>query len=155
MPLIAKTLQQANELRAQFGLDASKTWSEMADNVLVLTENNVTLEFTTMNGSAAVKQADIIMVTYPLNYQNNYTPDQSLRDLNYVRHPSILSTQKKNSLTGISYKVRERAVRRRTCDDVGHLRSRREHGVNVGMLFLHICPNVIPAVCTWPIFPNV
>ncbi|KAJ6191046.1 hypothetical protein N7519_001067 [Penicillium mononematosum] len=65
MPLIAETLRNANDFRQQFGLEENATWEQMADNVLVLRENEVTLEFTTMNGSAVVKQADVVMVTYP------------------------------------------------------------------------------------------
>lgn len=56
----------------------------MASNSLVLRENGVTLEFTTMNGSAVVKQADVIMVTYPLSYTTNYSSQDALNDLDYV-----------------------------------------------------------------------
>ncbi|RFU75748.1 acid trehalase [Trichoderma arundinaceum] len=83
MPLIAETLQNANTFRKQFGIEQNKTWSEMASNVLVIRENGVTLEFTTMNGSAVVKQADVIMVTYPLSYATNYSTEDALNDLDY------------------------------------------------------------------------
>ena len=36
-----------------------------------------------MNGSIAVKQADVILDTYPLNYQKNYNVADALRDLDY------------------------------------------------------------------------
>ena len=36
-----------------------------------------------MNGSIAVKQADVVLDTYPLNYQSNYNAADSLRDLDY------------------------------------------------------------------------
>lgn len=55
----------------------------MANNVLVIRENGVTLEFTTMNGSAVVKQADVVLNTYPLDYTSNYTTQDSLNDLDY------------------------------------------------------------------------
>ncbi|KAJ5691973.1 hypothetical protein N7462_001396 [Penicillium macrosclerotiorum] len=83
MPLIAETLTYANTFRQQFGLLENETWNEMADNVLVIRENGVTLEFTTMNGSAAVKQADVVLNTYPLDYTSNYTAQDSLNDLDY------------------------------------------------------------------------
>ena len=38
-----------------------------------------------MNNSVPVKQADVVLNTYPLNYRNNYTEEQSLNDLDYVR----------------------------------------------------------------------
>jgi trehalose/maltose hydrolase-like predicted phosphorylase len=84
MPLIAETLQTANTFRAQFGQKKNATWDSMAKDVLVLRENGVTLEFTTMNGSAVVKQADVILNTFPLSYTTNYTTHDSLNDLDYV-----------------------------------------------------------------------
>lgn len=36
-----------------------------------------------MNGSIAVKQADVVLDTFPLNYRNNYTAQDSLNDLEY------------------------------------------------------------------------
>ncbi|KHN93954.1 acid trehalase [Metarhizium album ARSEF 1941] len=83
MPLIAETLQTANTFRAQFGQERNATWDSMAANVLFLRENDVTLEFTTMNGSAVVKQADVILDTFPLSYTANYTAQESLSDLDY------------------------------------------------------------------------
>lgn len=84
MPLIAQTLIYANEFRQQFGLEANQTWNEIAQNVLVIRDDGVTLEFTTMNGSAVVKQADVVLDTYPLDYTHNYTQAEALNDLDYV-----------------------------------------------------------------------
>ncbi|KAJ5296470.1 uncharacterized protein N7443_007363 [Penicillium atrosanguineum] len=83
MPLIAETLRNTNSFRQQFGLEENSTWDQMADNVLVIRENDVTLEFTTMNGSAVVKQADVVLNTYPLDYTSNYSTQDSLNDLDY------------------------------------------------------------------------
>lgn len=89
MPLIAETLTYANAFREQFGLETNETWIEMADNVLLSRKKGVTLEFTTMNGSALAKQADVVLDTYPLGYTNNYTTENSLNDLNYVSFHAI------------------------------------------------------------------
>ncbi|KAJ5261296.1 hypothetical protein N7478_011891 [Penicillium angulare] len=83
MPLIASTLENANSFRQQFGFEENSTWDNMASNVLVLRENGVTLEFTTMNGSAVVKQADVVLDTFPLGYTSNYSTQDSLDDLDY------------------------------------------------------------------------
>jgi trehalose/maltose hydrolase-like predicted phosphorylase len=93
MPLIAETLRYSNAFRQQFGLEANSTWDQMADSVLVLSDNAVTLEFTTMNGSAVVKQADVVMVTYPLDYTANYTSQDALDDLDYVSIGLSTSTE--------------------------------------------------------------
>ncbi|KAL2833756.1 glycosyl hydrolase family 65 central catalytic domain-containing protein [Aspergillus cavernicola] len=82
MPMISETLEYANLFRQQFGVEPNETWAEISDNVLVLRENGVTLEYTTMNGTAAVKQADIVLVTYPVVY-DNYTAETALTDLDY------------------------------------------------------------------------
>lgn len=84
MPLIAKTLLHTNSFRQQFGLEPNSTWDEMASDVLIIRENGVTLEFTSMNGSAVVKQADVVLNTFPLDYTANYTAQDSLNDLDYV-----------------------------------------------------------------------
>lgn len=93
MPLIAQTLKNTNAFRQQFGLEENSTWSEMADDVLVLRENGVTLEFTTMNGSTVVKQADVVLNTYPLDYTSNYSTQDSLNDLDYVSIPKLDITE--------------------------------------------------------------
>ncbi|KAJ5151717.1 hypothetical protein N7492_010012 [Penicillium capsulatum] len=87
MPLIAETLLHANSFRRQFGLEENSTWKEMAADVLVIRENGVTLEFTTMNGSTVVKQADVVLNTFPLDYTANYSAQDSLNDLDYVGSP--------------------------------------------------------------------
>lgn len=84
MPLISETLDYANGFREQFGMEQNQAWKEIADDVLVMRVNGVTLEYTTMNGSAVVKQADVVLDTYPLGYTNNYSPQDALNDLDYV-----------------------------------------------------------------------
>ena len=37
-----------------------------------------------MNNSVAVKQADVVLLTYPLDYGKNYTAIDKLLDLDYV-----------------------------------------------------------------------
>ncbi|KAF9885559.1 hypothetical protein FE257_012765 [Aspergillus nanangensis] len=82
MPMIAETLDYANTFRDDFGFEPNDTWASISDNVLVLRENGVTLEYTSMNGTAVVKQADVVLVTYPLVY-DNYTGQNALNDLDY------------------------------------------------------------------------
>ncbi|KAM0493660.1 hypothetical protein ACHAP8_009105 [Fusarium lateritium] len=83
MALASETLMQASEIRRQFGLAENKTWDKKASDVLLIRENDVTLEFTTMNGSAIVKQADVVLLSFPLGYRDNYTDQNGLNDLDY------------------------------------------------------------------------
>lgn len=88
MPLIAQTLSHANQFRSQFGQSPNDTWDTMAANVLVIRENGVTLEYTEMNNSVQVKQADVVLDVYPLVYSQNYTEADALTDLDYVSYRS-------------------------------------------------------------------
>ncbi|EEP77694.1 acid trehalase [Uncinocarpus reesii 1704] len=85
MPMIATTLIYANGFRQMLGLEQNQTWNDMAENVLVSrdSDSGITLEYTTMNGSTHVKQADIVLNTFPLRYTENYSPENALLDLDY------------------------------------------------------------------------
>ncbi|EDN11126.1 glycosyl hydrolase [Histoplasma capsulatum] len=85
LPMMATTLIYANSLRQMFGFEQNVTWNEMAENILVLRDPvaDVTLEYTTMNGSTRVKQADIVLNTFPLRYTDGYSPQNALGDLDY------------------------------------------------------------------------
>lgn len=89
MALASETLIQANQIRRQFGMTENKTQDEIASDVLFIRENGITLEFTTMNGSAIVKQADVVLMSFPLGYNDNYTDQNGLDDLDYVSLPTL------------------------------------------------------------------
>ncbi|EWG55507.1 acid trehalase [Fusarium verticillioides 7600] len=86
MALASETLIQANKIRRQFGMTENKTQDEIASDVLFIRENGITLEFTTMNGSAIVKQADVVLMSFPLGYNDNYTDQNGLDDLDYYSY---------------------------------------------------------------------
>lgn len=86
MPLIADTITNANMFRAKFGIEPEKSWQNQADNVVISRdeEAGITLEYTGMNASINVKQADVVLLTYPLSYTGrNYSESDSLADLDY------------------------------------------------------------------------
>ncbi|KAI9809039.1 MAG: hypothetical protein M1825_002328 [Sarcosagium campestre] len=80
----SKILSTANLFRARYGMEVNETWSEIADNVAIPYDSSgITAEYDGMNNSVPVKQADVVLNTYPLNYRENYTQAQSLQDLDY------------------------------------------------------------------------
>lgn len=81
MALIATHLQRANNLRERFGLTQNETWARIMANItLPISESaNIILEYSTMNDSIEVKQADVSLIDDLLHYDNNYT----LSDLEY------------------------------------------------------------------------
>ena len=58
----------------------------MSENIEFPTAaSNITLEYQTMDNNVNVKQADVILLAYPLDYdQNDYTSADKLQDLDYV-----------------------------------------------------------------------
>lgn len=85
MPLIADTLTNANTFRQLLGLPTNSTFSDIASNIFISRDAAAGIidEYTGMNGSISVKQADVVLDTFPLNYQTNYTATDSLNDLKY------------------------------------------------------------------------
>lgn len=66
-------------------MTVNETWNKIADNVAVPYDSSgITLEYDGMNNSVPIKQADVVLSTYPLDFVSNYTEDQSLNDLDYV-----------------------------------------------------------------------
>ncbi|KAF2432814.1 putative acid trehalase [Tothia fuscella] len=81
MALMQTHLATANELRTRFGLPINETWADQGPKieVSVNTDANIILEYSTMNGSISVKQADVVLIDDFLDYPNPY----SLSDLDY------------------------------------------------------------------------
>ena len=85
MPLIADTLMNANMFRQMFGMPVNDTFTDIASNIFISrnADAGIIEEYTGMNGSISVKQADVVLNTFPLNYKTNYTATDSLNDLEF------------------------------------------------------------------------
>ena len=83
----SKVLTTANYFRSVYGQEVNETWDDIANNVAIpYDDSGITIEYEGMNNSVPIKQADVILSTYPFDYRNNYTEEQSLMDLDYVSH---------------------------------------------------------------------
>lgn len=81
----SQLLTRANEMLASQGKAINETWAKIAANIAFpRAKSNITLEYTGMNNSLVVKQADIVLISYPLGFEQNYTKENSLLDLDYV-----------------------------------------------------------------------
>ncbi len=91
--LIADTLLNGNFFRGLFGRPQNQTWEDQANNIYLDRNEDAGIinEYTGMNGSISVKQADIVLITFPLNFQLNYTREDSLNDLEYYAGKQSLS----------------------------------------------------------------
>ncbi|KAM3075170.1 alpha,alpha-trehalase ath1 [Clarireedia jacksonii] len=80
----AALLELENSLRAAEGRSVNDTWQEQQENIeFPSAASNITLEYQTMNNSVEVKQADVVLLTYPLDFTQNYTEADRLLDLDY------------------------------------------------------------------------
>lgn len=80
----SKVLRTANTFRALYGMPVKETWTKIADHVAIPYDpSGITTEYDGMNNSVPIKQADVVLNTYPLDYTSNYTESQSLNDLDY------------------------------------------------------------------------
>ncbi|KAF4629958.1 hypothetical protein G7Y89_g8180 [Cudoniella acicularis] len=80
----ADLLKQANSLLIAQGLPTNETWETQYENIAFPSApSNITLEYSGMNNSVAVKQADVVLLTYPLDFGQSYTAADKLLDLDY------------------------------------------------------------------------
>jgi len=81
MALIKTHLQTANMFRSWFGMPVNETWVNRANLIGIPYDPSVglILEYPTMNGTIAVKQADVVLIDDFLDFPNPYTLD----DLEY------------------------------------------------------------------------
>lgn len=65
----------------------SSKWKHIADNMAVEYDwkANLVVEFQGMNGSVEIKQADVVLLNYPLEWRFNES--QALGDMNFVSPP--------------------------------------------------------------------
>lgn len=64
-------------------------WKDIAENMAVLYDSNanIVVEFQGMNGSVEIKQADVVLMNYPLEWK--YNESQALGDMNFVSNHSL------------------------------------------------------------------
>lgn len=81
MVMIKTHLETANTLRERFGIAPNETWTERSQkiNIPVNADANIILEYSAMNGSISVKQADVVLIDDLLNIHNPY----ALSELDY------------------------------------------------------------------------
>jgi hypothetical protein len=79
--LIRRHFFETNEFNSWFGRSTNASWTEKEANMRLPIDENVGIivEYTGMNGSVAVKQADVVLVDDLLHYPNQY----SLANLDY------------------------------------------------------------------------
>jgi hypothetical protein len=91
MPLIAETMDRANQFRSMFGIEQNSTWVTQAANVVIPhdPDSGISLEYSGMTGITDIKQVDVVLKIYPLNYFVNYTNAEALIDLRYYAMKQI------------------------------------------------------------------
>lgn len=81
----SRLLQTANLLRVADGLPKIDLWEDQAARIAFpKSSSGISREYDGMNNSVAVKQADTVLLTYPLDFNQNYTQENKLQDTDYV-----------------------------------------------------------------------
>ncbi|RMD39453.1 hypothetical protein DV735_g5673, partial [Chaetothyriales sp. CBS 134920] len=101
MALISNTLQDSNFFLSLFNSEFNTTFATQAANVQISrnAEAKISLEYTGMNGAILVKQADVVLNTFPLTFSINYTSADSLSDLEYY------ATKQSQDGPGMTYAI--------------------------------------------------
>ncbi|USP73814.1 carbohydrate-binding module family 32 protein [Curvularia clavata] len=73
--LIQKHFLETNEFNAWFGRSQNASWNEKASKMRLPVNDHagIVVEYTGMNGSVAVKQADVVLIDDLLHYPNPYS----------------------------------------------------------------------------------
>lgn len=81
-----KTLMTwATDIGSHLGEKIDAKWMEISNKIYIpRSSSNITLEYSGMNSSVEIKQADVVLMTYPLGYVNEESVlDSAIRDLYY------------------------------------------------------------------------
>ncbi|QGN18122.1 vacuolar acid trehalase [Kluyveromyces marxianus] len=75
----------AHDIANHLGLDPDPKWTEIAEKIHIpISDTNITLEYTGMNSSVDIKQADVVLMTYPLGYFTETSqPRNAIKDIYY------------------------------------------------------------------------
>lgn len=75
-------LKRTIELAQVLNVTVPSNWSEIADKITVLTDpaSDVTLEFEGYNATIEVKQADVVLLTYPFGEPSNTASFSTVSD---------------------------------------------------------------------------
>lgn len=82
---IAKTITYVAAIRDHLGLPVPDDFRHILNNMYIPTsphDERITLEYSGMPASAAIKQADVVMMTYPLQYEYK-SPQRAQANLDY------------------------------------------------------------------------
>ncbi|KAJ5826171.1 acid trehalase [Penicillium riverlandense] len=92
MALMQYTLLNANAFNSYFGESQNSHWDEQAYAIEIPIDKSrdLTLEYTGMPSSISIKQADVVLLTYPLNNNNNATFSNQIENLQYYASQQAL-----------------------------------------------------------------
>jgi len=84
---VAKIMEITDEYAEQFSVQVDSNWSTIAANLAFpFAPSGLLTEFRGANNTAVIKQDDVDLINYPLDYSSaNYTQADKLASLDYVR----------------------------------------------------------------------
>lgn len=85
MAMMQWTFRAANFFNGLYGQKQNTTWDKQASalEIPINDDGDITLEYTGMEGDISIKQADVILRTYPLDNHEDYPLSNQIADVNY------------------------------------------------------------------------
>lgn len=82
---IKTLLKWATDVGTYLKYDVDSKWAEVSEHMFIpISQANITLEYTGMNASVEIKQADVVLMTYPLGFITDETIlNNAIKDLYY------------------------------------------------------------------------
>lgn len=91
----------ATDIARHLGIEPDPKWLNIADNIHIpISDSNITLEYSGMNSSIDIKQADVVLMIYPLSY----ITDQSILN-NAIKNLYYYSERQSASGPAMTYPV--------------------------------------------------
>lgn len=86
-------LKWAADIGNHLGLEIDPKWLEISSKIHIpISDTNITLEYTGMNSSIEIKQADVMLMVYPLDYVvDEFTLTNAIQNLYYYSEHQSLS----------------------------------------------------------------
>jgi hypothetical protein len=85
-------MEIASNFRRESGLKIPPTWDSIAAAMEIpYSDSGIILEFEGFEDTSVIKQADVILMDYPLNYRRNFSDAQRLAVMDYVSRSSYSS----------------------------------------------------------------
>ncbi|KAG8864784.1 alpha,alpha-trehalase ath1 [Tulasnella sp. 330] len=145
---ISVVLKNAVYFAGVLGITPPSNWTDISNKITVLTDptSGIVLEYDGFNSTTSVKQADVVLLTYPLEYPQ--TAAQGLADLDYYALATSPNGDEDLFQSSVESVLKKNTMVFRTWNDVQHLQHRRFSPQSRRVRELHVSVVIVPTLFT-------